>query len=99
MTKHVSFISELLTPGGLDEISYVIRLMPFTSLVMRDDIRRRTSGGNTYLKPGQLLRIVTTLRAIPVRSHKVFRGDRTQSNDLYIAMRKYILRMTGLTCS
>jgi hypothetical protein len=32
-------------PGGLDVMSYVMRLMPATSLVMRDEILRRTAGG------------------------------------------------------
>lgn len=37
------------TLGGLDEISYVTRFMPGTSFVIRDDMRLKTSGGNTYL--------------------------------------------------
>lgn len=38
-----------LTPGGFEEISYVTRFTPDTSFVMREDIRRSTSGGKTYL--------------------------------------------------
>jgi hypothetical protein len=38
-----------LTAGGLDETSYVTRLIPATSFVMREDIFRRRSGGKTYL--------------------------------------------------
>lgn len=40
---------EQLTPGGFEEISYVTRFTPDTSFVMREDIRRSTSGGKTYL--------------------------------------------------
>ena len=41
-----------LTAGGLDEMSYVTRLIPATSFVMREDTFRRTSGGKTYLPEG-----------------------------------------------
>lgn len=40
----------MLTAGGLDEISYVTRLMPETSFVILDEIRRRTSEGKTNLR-------------------------------------------------
>ena len=45
-TRHAR---EQLTPGGFEDISYVTRFTPVTSLVIREDIRRSTSGGNTYL--------------------------------------------------
>jgi len=35
------------TPGGFDVMSYVTRLIPAISFVMRDEMRRRTSGGKT----------------------------------------------------
>lgn len=40
----------MLTAGGLDEMSYVTRLMPETSFVILDEIRRRTSEGKTNLR-------------------------------------------------
>ena len=45
--------SAKLTAGGLDEISYVTRLIPATSFVIREDTFRRTSGGKTYLTEGE----------------------------------------------
>ena len=39
-----------LTAGGLEEISYVTRLIPSTSLVIREEMRRSTSGGKRYLQ-------------------------------------------------
>ena len=39
-----------LTAGGLEEISYVTRLIPSTSLVIREEMRRSTSGGKRYLE-------------------------------------------------
>jgi len=41
---------ERLTAGGFDEMSYVTRLIPATSFVIRDEIRRRTSGGKENLR-------------------------------------------------
>jgi len=41
---------ERRTAGGFDEMSYVTRLIPATSLVIRDEIRRRTSGGKENLR-------------------------------------------------
>ena len=38
-----------LTAGGFDEMSYVTRLIPATSLVIREDIRLSTSGEKMYL--------------------------------------------------
>ena len=46
-----------LTAGGLDETSYVTRLIPVTSFVMREDIFRRTSGGKTYLPKRERFRV------------------------------------------
>lgn len=51
-----------LTAGGLDETSYVTRLIPVTSFVMREDIFRRTSGGKTYLPKWERSRVKITKR-------------------------------------
>lgn len=37
-------------PGGLLVMSYVMRLTPLTSLVMREEILRRTAGGKWNLR-------------------------------------------------
>jgi hypothetical protein len=42
------------TPGGFEDISYVTRFTPATSFVIREDTRRRTSGGKTYLRDRQM---------------------------------------------
>lgn len=50
MHEREQFVSEMnlrLTAGGFDDMSYVTLLTPSTSLVMREDILRRTSAGKT----------------------------------------------------
>ena len=49
---------EELTPGGFEEMSYVTRFMPTTSFVIREDIRRSTSGGKTYLIRSNMRQLV-----------------------------------------
>jgi hypothetical protein len=49
MNHHHAEMEVMLTAGGLDDMSYVTRLIPATSFVMREDMRRKISGGNTYL--------------------------------------------------
>lgn len=44
-----SALSRTHVPGGLLVTSYTTRLTPLTSLVMRELIRRSTSGGKTNL--------------------------------------------------
>ena len=65
-----------LTAGGLDETSYVTRLIPVTSFVMREDIFRRTSGGKTYLPKGERFRVKITKSK---RSDKLGKGPRTKT--------------------
>ena len=68
--------SARLTAGGLDETSYVTRLIPATSFVMREDTFRRTSGGKTYLPEGKenWVKIVRHKR-----SDKLGQGARTKA--------------------
>lgn len=65
-----------LTAGGLDETSYVTRLIPATSFVMREDIFRRTSGGNTYLPKRERFRVKITKHK---RSDRLGKGPRTKN--------------------
>lgn len=52
----------MLTAGGLDEISYVTRLMPETSFVILDEMRRRTSEGKTNLRAINRLVLALSVR-------------------------------------
>jgi len=65
-----------LTAGGLDEISYVTRLIPATSFVMREDIFRRTSGGKTYLPEREIFWVKIVRHK---RSDKLGQGPRTKT--------------------
>lgn len=71
-----------LTAGGLDEISYVTRLTPDTSFVIRDEILRRTSGGKTYLKRASALLIVDDIYSLPVRRHEILGLNCAKCNNL-----------------
>lgn len=82
------------TAGGLDDISYVTRFIPATSFVILDDIRFRTSGGNTYLRhhtsdrgtrreqPNPRLQDEKDYEDLPISSHEILGLHRTQRYDL-----------------
>ena len=86
MLEHQSFVEEgapipgresvKLTAGGFDEISYVTRLIPATSFVMREDTFRRTSGGKTYLPEREGFRVKIAKHK---RSDKLGKESRTKT--------------------
>lgn len=86
MLEHQSFVEEgasspgresvKLTAGGFDETSYVTRLIPATSFVMREDIFRSTSGGKTYLPKTEGLRVKISRHK---RSDKLGKKPRTKT--------------------
>jgi hypothetical protein len=80
-----SAFRQLLTPGGFEETSYVTRFTPDTSFVMREDIRRSTSGGKTYLMNQWNKRqavLGNKCCALPISGHEVLCRDSTQSDNL-----------------
>jgi hypothetical protein len=81
-----------MVPGGLEVISYVIRLIPATSLVILDEIFRRMAGGKWNQscenkrrgrRQSSKSQVKQTHRCTN-GSHEVVGGDSSESNDLVV---------------